>query len=402
MQARDSADIRIVENPAPRLDEVRAWRILDEPAVVIGASDSVIEHNPLDPASVFRTPAGEIVVADGLTNGWDRLLVYDSTGAFLRYIGRQGKGPCEFGQVWWAEAYRRDSVAVYDQSSDAVVVLGLDGGCARTVPPPRGEVTPEQARAGAFTAGAEATYPDGTILSYPMGHVEPPASPGPAWFMHALLRLSPDGMVMDTLGLFRIGETYWDGTQTRSLAYGRWTHRAVDGFDLVFGDARSFEFFRYDSTGTLKQIVRRPFTPVAITQEDRVSFVTAVFEAARAVGREVAPGRPGQPQTLEQRIALFHWPSVKPAYSKLLVDPNGNVWIEEYRYFRPDAVSSDPPPSWWSVFSREGEWLTRVLVPGRLLVSRIYDDVIFGIWKDADGVGTVRGHRLIKPGRTRP
>lgn len=65
--------------------------------------------------------------------GWHRILVYDEQGTFVRHISRNGEGPCEFGQLWWAQAYRGDSIAAFDMAKETIVVLGQDGGCARTM-----------------------------------------------------------------------------------------------------------------------------------------------------------------------------------------------------------------------------------------------------------------------------
>lgn len=92
------------------------------------------------------------------------------------------------------------------------------------------------------------------------------------------------------------------------------------------------------------------------------------------------------------------WPDFRPAHSKLLIDESGNFWLEEYRFPHYGQVPEKPTPTFWSVFSRDGAWLGRVEVPGRLLVENIYDDKIIGVWKDAEGIASIRVYRLEKPG----
>ena len=109
---RDSAGVRIVENVAPLwTSPEQAWRLSTEPRVEIRGSGQVAEQMPLDPASVYRASNGWYVVADGMFAGWDEVMLFDEAGRFMASYGREGRGPCEFGQLWWAQPYRGDSIA---------------------------------------------------------------------------------------------------------------------------------------------------------------------------------------------------------------------------------------------------------------------------------------------------
>lgn len=388
---RDSAGVRIIENHAPEWADGEAWR-LGELLMAIEADETALEQRPLDPASVFRTARGEIVVGDGLSAGWHRLLVYDGRGRFLRHISRRGEGPCEFGQLWWARPYGIDSVAVFDMARNVIHVLGLDGGCGRSVRIPPGELPAGRGRAGIFTSGADAVYPDGSFLAWHLGYLDAPPQPGPAWFRHTLIRISADGTAVDTLGEFRIGQSYWDGERAGRMGYPRWAYRALHGADLLYGDGDSFEFTRHDGAGRPREIVRRRYSPAAIIQEDRIAFVQPI----RVAGGHERAVLPAATLTLEQRIARVHWPQTKPAISNLVVAANGDTWVEEYRYRRPGALPGEPPPAVWSVFSPEGRWLGGIDVPGRLELQTVHDDAVFGIWRDDDGVGSIRAYALVK------
>lgn len=278
-------------------------------------------------------------------------------------------------------------------ANSAIVVLGLDGGCGRKINLPRARLSREQRRAGSYVNGSYGPYADGSFLAYPQGYLDVSGGEGPAPFKHTLLRLAPDGSNADTLGTFDISWQYWTGQRVEAMPYSSSTYHGLDGSDLIYGHGAALEFARIDSVGALKQIVRQVHTPKRLTEDDRVAFVTFRRSSA-AVRAEHAPPQP--PQTLEERLARYHWPEVKPAYSGLLVDSEGNVWIEQYRFFHPQEVPSDPPATVWSVFGREGQWLGDISVPGRFLLRRVYDDAVYGIWRNEDGTGGVRGYRLAK------
>lgn len=357
---RDSADVRILENRRAAWGPSDVWHLDDVPAVVIEVSED--RDGPYDPASVFRTPEGEIVVADGHMVGEHRILVYDREGELQRVMGRLGEGPCEFRQLWWAAPYRGDSIAAYDQGRHAVTVFAPDGSCGRTIGLPTGTL-----QRHAFHWGAVGPYPDGSILARPFGDaLNAPSSPGPVWAQQALLRVGEDGAVQDTLGHFRASQVYWTGQEADRLAFGRASVSTLDGFDLIHGDQTSFEFWRIDTLGVLRQIVRLEFETVPVEEVDLTGFL-AGFE--------------------------YHL-DTKPAYSALVADSLGNIWVGEYRHpgVPPDSRSMD-----WLIFARDGRWLGNVAVPGRLRPVRIYDDTVFGIWTDELGVVSVRAYTLIKP-----
>jgi hypothetical protein len=390
---RDSNQVRIVDNTAPAWQPGGEWRLEPNPVFQIEPVANRPEHGPLDPVAVFRTYGGEIVVADGGMAGWDRLLVYSPDGSFNRFISRKGQGPCEFRQLWGADPYRGDSVAVFDMGNSSMVIVGLDGGCGREIRLPRGMPSRVQARTGLFVNGSHGPYTDGSFLVYSMGYLDVPAGEGPAWFRHTLLRLAPDGTRADTLGAFHSSQQYWSGVRGEHFPYSSSAHYGLDGTGLIYGEGAPFEFSRFDSTGVLVQVVRRSHTQLPVTEEDRIAFVSFRRSSA-AVRVEHAPPQPSP--TLAERLRRYHWPAKKPAYSGLLVDSGGNVWIEVYRFFDPAEVPDDPPPTKWSVFARDGRWLGDVAVPGRLLLRRVYEDAVYGIWRNEDGTGSIRGYRLVK------
>ena len=305
VSVRDSAGVRIVENRRPAWGTGEGWRLADSPSVVIGVTDR--GEGPLDPKSVFRTSDGEIVIADGGQFGDHRVLVYDQEGRLQRGMGRKGEGPCEFQQLWWAAPYRGDSIAAYDQARHAVTFFGPGGECGRTTGLPQGT---SQRRMMMW--GAVGPYPDGSILAHPVGYPNIPSRPGPVWYLHSLLRAG-DGGVRDTLGHFRAFQVYWTGEHLDELAFARRAVATLDGFDLLYGDATDFEFRRIDTAGVLKRIVRRAFEPVPTTGDELADYPFADYA------------------------------DTKPAYSGLLADASGHVWVQDFTLLGP-FLPPNPPP----------------------------------------------------------
>lgn len=69
----------------------------------------------------------------GLYTPW-AVLVFDSSGVFLKAIGREGDGPGEFRNIYRAAIGPNDSLYVYDQNRRDITVLDSDYRYARTIP----------------------------------------------------------------------------------------------------------------------------------------------------------------------------------------------------------------------------------------------------------------------------
>ncbi len=78
-----------------------------------------------------------------------------------------------------------------------------------------------------------------------------------------------------------------------------------------------------------------------------------------------------------------------PAYRSLVVDTEGNLWVEEYR--RP----GDDQPR-WTVFNLDGEMLGLVETPPRFSIYQIGSDFVLGRWHDDLDVEHVQLYELLK------
>src|SRR5262245_49486444 len=133
----ERASQRVVKQPSDAAwSAEQAWTVDAKPAFELrGKAGSETASHVL---SAFRLRDGRYVVADGgVYYGGEAepqyaLLVYDSSGAFVRKIGRGGDGPGEFGRLaTWAGVYRGDSVAGYDFDENALEIFAADGKFAR-------------------------------------------------------------------------------------------------------------------------------------------------------------------------------------------------------------------------------------------------------------------------------
>jgi sugar lactone lactonase YvrE len=156
---------------------------------------------------------------------------------------------------------------------------------------------------------------------------------------------------------------------------------ARDGFYWARSD--QYEIHRYDSLGTLRQVIRRPVEPERMTSADEQEYREAAIAGAREAGGDRAA------QGVVQRLRDATFAPTRPLFGSTFVDRDGRLWISELPW-----PSRFVAPRRWSVFSETGEWLGEVLVPQDFWVQDASGDRVVGIWRDELGVSFVRIHRM--------
>ena len=388
-EVRDCAGIRIVYRPAPAFADEDFWQLGHRPAIQVRGTDGSEDNRLLDPASVYRAADGRLVVADGMFAGWHQVLVFNSRGRYVDSFGRKGPGPCEFRQLWWAQPYRGDSIVAYDYADHVAAIFGPDGKCGREVRLPNWRPETPQGTRG-YSKGADGVFEDGSFLAYPNGAVDVDPGPGTRWYRHELIRVSADGSAWDSLGQFEITQVRWTGSEQKTLPFGAYALTVVGPRSFYFGTAEDFEVRNFDMSGRVTQIVRWAGTRAPVTPAD-VEEYKKWYTAKIRTSSEAPP-----PNWLEREFRELEPPRVKPAYSWLLVDVLGNLWVEKYRWTSPFDRRPESHPITWEVFGNDGHWLGHVEVPHGVLLRSVGDDEAIGFFQDELDVRHLYVYDLIK------
>lgn len=387
---RDSAGIVIVESRAPVWTDEEQWSVGQDPLFVLRAFDDSDQNRLLDPTSIDVDARGRIIVGDGNQVGWDAVLVYDSAGKFLFQAGRSGRGPGEFGQLWWASAYRGDSIVAFDMSGDQLSIFSPEGRFVRSLRTPNLTVPRPPEGTYGYTAGADAAFGDGDFLAYPSGLLDIEKGPGPAWYKHLLLKLSATGEAWDTLGTFEISQQFWTGTRQDQYWFAPIAVAAVGHDVLYFGRGDSFQVEVYDAGGRMTRIVRRSHQPRAVTDELRNQLKTWYLDRAKSSPRM----NDQMLERMRQSVEAAPFAETLPPYSAMLLDPTGHLWVEEFRWIVHDERQPIAGPTHWSVFDPEGVWLGNVEMPADFILRKVAEHRVYGFVIDEVGVKEVYAHSL--------
>ena len=393
-RVRDSAGIRIVESSQPAVAANRMWRLAPQPVLQIGSTDGDSVYEFLRIMGVTRLRDGRIAVANQGTN---TIRFFDAQGKYLSAFGRSGEGPGEFLQILNFRVFAGDSFAVADVNR--VNYYSAQGEYARTiafVAPPRPRIY------------VMAFLTDGSYLGLPSRPGSRTEPQGGRWVDSVtLMRVGPGPSMLDTLGRFP-GTLVSYGASARSpmpVVFGPRFRLAVGAETHYVGFPERYEILAVSSSGALKQIIRRSGarreTPSAAIAQHREWMINRPGE----------DGRPAPPEMREYWSKLAReteFSAELPAYSALLVDRTGHLWVRQYdpeeEMYRPGPISvrtfAKALP--WDVFDPGGAWLGRIELPANFTPLEIGADYLAGVWRDADEVEYVRFYRLIKPESDRP
>lgn len=251
-----------------------------------------------------------------------------------------------------------------------------------------------------FLAYPIGMFADGTVL---MDTFMPGRASGPARVVRdsqVVFRSSRDGETLLRFGPFPgieqvIAETGAIRPNGQPVVgrmprpFGRFTAFLAAGRSLIVGDNAGYELRRYSLNGTLLAIVRRPYVPVEVTDEDLADYFAARLR--RIDDAELRERRRRAYRRLPDPPRTFPAFGGETPDRTLRVDDCGNTWVREYGPPGDESVA-------WTVFDPRGTWLGSVPFPGDVLPLHIGDDFLLGLTKGRFDVRYVELYDLRKPG----
>lgn len=355
----------LVENSPPGRT-TPAWRLSEQPTLAIGREgDARYEfHMAGNPASLSD---GRIAVP----NAQQEIRIYDARGQYVKSIGRSGRGPGEFQQLWSVVVLPGDSIAGLNFSSgppySQVFVFDTAGQLARTIalevsevllPAPNGGwIGDRSRRPGQFT-----NVP--TLVSS----------------ARYVVRFTPAGAIHDTLATLPGHSVY--GT-VRS--YDTAPLRARGSFTIAGGALVT-------TAGDVHVVHQRALDDGRVLRTIRTA--APARRVTRAMIEALQPPPPPRPPVARERAARPRtdpppYPETLPAIASMIGDASGNLWVR--RYYLPTATEHE----WW-IYDPRGLLIATMRTPARFRITEIGRDHVLGVWRDESDVQTVRRYTLLR------
>ncbi len=316
--------------------------------LVLGSPDASDEYvfgrlEPLAP-----TPDAGVVVYDQMYN---RISRFGADGSFMGFIGQGGQGPGEYDAVVDLAVTSTGVIAV--QLYDGRILLYDTDGTYRT----------EWRTQHRFAIGRSLATSRDSLLVLRLAR--------PA---HRFIAMTLDGEVVDLLDL---PATPWDdevGRGQADIAPGRFDIWSPSHFGIAAVGSR-LAFQVVDSTGSVRRVERDDYPRVGLLPSER-----ADWEAQNEFLRR----RAGAPDRFPPV------PDFKPTIRGVFAAPGGDVWV----HVATESSGPDPghvesvaglraTPQWleplrMEVFTRQGDYLGRVVGPPGVDVRAVSHGVIWG------------------------
>ena len=367
-QVRDSADIRIVENPRPPEGSRLGWRVGGEPAVSIGAMDGEEPYLFQHAIGATRLGDGRIVVAD---YGSMELRIFDgASGTHLATVGGVGEGPGEFGDLMDVERLPGDSIMAWGFPL-RLSVFGPAGSFVRGFRLERQAET----TVGLRPITPVAVMEDGSILaSVSPAHIDTLVVE--LWDAKGNLR-APLGSHLAHEPRTRVGGVNSTQTFGWDLKLAPWGQLAV------VTASKHYEIRAFATDGTLARIVRLEHVPRAPTEADIEAYIDVEVRVRvpDSFAENVEEARAQARRDIMATPVAEHF----PAFASIMSDRTGHLWVEEY-----EVIGEESDGVLWTVFDPDAQVLGFVETPEGLTIYEIGEDYILGRVQDELGVESVQ------------
>ncbi|MGV3709865.1 MAG: hypothetical protein ACO1Q7_13605 [Gemmatimonas sp.] len=383
--SRDSAGIRIVENARPQWTARSAWTLSPKPVLSIGGGDDPL-YRFARVGTATRLQDGRIVVGERADV---HLRIYDSTGKHLKTVGKRGSSAGEFTDIGLISRLPGDTLAV--ESMQYTSVFAPNGDFIRKVT--YGPFEPGLLQTP-FTA-VLGRFDDGSVVVGDLPQGRRGGRGAARWVdSSTLLLVDASGALIRAIDRVPSVSFGANVNAPTRLTFGPELVQASTGGRVLLGFGDAYTLSEYDSSWTLRRIIRRAWKPTPLTTADITTYVDAwmnQWSTDKGAVRE------------RDRLARLNasYPDALPAFVDLLVAPSGEIWLRDPELRGASncgcLTGVTAAPSRWSVFDSSGRWLGTVQMPQQFTPAEVGRDYVLGSQRDAKDIVRVVMYRIVKP-----
>lgn len=204
----------------------------------------------------------------------------------------------------------------------------------------------------------------------------------------AVALYEPDGSHRHSIGRFPGGERYRSPSRTRDryndlpLLWGKHPVLGSAEWGFVLGTNDDWSLVRYDFDGNALDTLRLAESPRTVLDSHRAAYVQRRVQRSEDAGRPTAPTR--------QYWEEYPYPSLFPAYSKALAQPDGSVWVEGF------AAPYLGDIAQWKVFAPDGILAATLNTVERFQILWVGETHVAGVMLDDLDVQTVEVRRILR------
>ena len=388
---RDSAGIRIVENPATgSWSDGDQWTLEEELRIGVSSGDPELQFGSI--VGVDADGEGRIVVLDAQAR---RVRVFDAEGTLITAFGRTGGGPGELSQglLQPPSGLFVDSegqVAIPDLGNQRLARFDLDGEALESP-----SLALEEGLPMVWTRSDDRSiYQQVRRMNMTGGNPLDGISDD-------IVRLDAGAGTGETVLTLPAGESVSMGAggmpEIRIFAPEPVWIVLGDG-RLVTGLSSEYSLAIQDSEGATRAIVRRDVERRPVSDRDEQTLMD-VFRTAWEEQAQVPP------EMISMLMEAIQFEEYWPAVARLMSGPDQTLWVQRVE---PQAAMGDLTAEalqagdigsrFWDVFNDQGEYLGVVELPERFTPFRFVGEALYGVTRDDLEVQRVMRLRLVRGG----
>lgn len=326
------------------------------------------------PVDIACDRKGNVYISDYKANNIKKL---DSSGKFIKVIGRKGQGPGEFNMPFWLTA-TDDRLFVWDMMNIRLCALSLEGEFIKSITFQISEGRPQKLRSlpnGNVAVEMEKIYyeeadkpQDCTIEIY-----SPDLERKKTVYSQQVWRNRY--MIIESKGVYILEPfsplVHWDVTPEGKIVIGYSKNYEIEIYDIIKGKLFSFT---------------HDYEPVKVTDEDKEVFFSSI--ASGIVSSRGGVMQRGAPDFVRKNT---EFPKIKPSFDGILVDSEGNILVRSYRKNRADERK------FFDAFDSKGNFLGIVKIEGESIFFsgvRIRENYFWQQEPDKEGLIKVVKYRI--------
>lgn len=332
------AVVRSIPSEKPLAELYRTGKIRLIPELTID-DETLPEDNYLEsPRDLAFDASGSIYVCDYKSHN---IKVFDSSGKFMKALGREGQGPGEF-QGPYQISVAKDRIAVWELRNRRISVLNLQGEHLKSIQIQVGEGRPDKIRPlpnGDFVFGTEKMhYRD---LDKPQEYTIEIYSPELEHKKTLFFQEIWENRYIQVPNFTNVPQpfaalVYWDVSPDGKIIIGFSENYTIEIYDSEKGKLSSFS---------------HSYEPVIVTEQDKKIWFNGMTSTAPG-GIGTTKGAP------DYIVKNTKFPKYKPPYQHIMTDGYGNLLVFPYGKNSTRNVKS------FDAFNPQGKFISNVQIEG--------------------------------------
>lgn len=377
---RIESGVKVLQHDRTAFTRATQLELVGAPVTVIGGANGDPDHDVTNVQDVALLSDGRIATLAG-----DKYYLFGSDGAFKRTLSARGRGP---GEIIGASGNVRlggDTLLIFDNANRRFSWFTPDKGYVRGTNFVTGGTWKPVVRAGVL--------PGRDIVTTSVGFADKSGALGKfTREVVELQRITPDGRVQPFASIPDMESTQINvtrrgapGTETAMVRFSKMAVTAVWDSVVVTGSGDGYVLDVRNTNGTVfaRIAVDAPRTPVTRAMKDaNIELTLARVRGTSSAERMVFTFEEFEKKERDAPVA-----DSLPPYRWVYVTPNKTLWVLDYITVEANGWSA-------TAFRRDGAILGRLRVRGAGYPLTFGDDRVVIGTQDADGIVTLKVHRI--------